>query len=549
VSNVLNEEKRQQVLALGRLGWPLRRIQQETGVRRETASAHLKAAGIAVRPPGGWGKRQPASKPANEVSPDFGAESATPATPAAPTAAPAPPKDSAPPDSKPANEVSTDPASGRNATASICEPYRDFIELSLSKGRNAKAIYQDLVDDHGFTGRYSSVKRFVRRCRGVQAPEARAIILTPPGEESQVDYGSGPMVRDSHSGRYRRTRLFVLTLGYSRKCIRLLTFQSSTQTWAELHEQAFRRLGGATKTVVLDNLGEGVLKPDIYDPSLNPLYRDVLAHYGAVALPCRVGDPDRKGKVERGVGHAKNTPLKGQRFESLEEAQAYLDRWEAHWADTRIHGTVKRQVAAMFAEEKSALTPLPLEPFRHYQFGERRVNLDGCVEVEAAYYSAPPGWIGRSVNVQWDGRVVRVLDPRSGQLLREHLRQQRGRHRIPEEDKPAKTPRTTAQLLARCAKIGPHIGTLAERMYQRGGQTEIRRILGITSLARQHGAALTDDACAAALESGIPANPYRFVRHWLERKTPLTLRQVDPVIRQLTLYRDFIDQKTQENQE
>jgi transposase len=549
VSNVLNEEKRQQVLALGRLGWPMRRIQQETGVRRETASAYLKAAGIAVRPPGGWGKRPVASKPANEVSPDFGAELAPSATPAAPAGTPTPAQDSAPPESKPANVVSTDPAPGRDATASVCEAYRDFIELSLSKGRNAKAIYQDLVDDHGFTGRYSSVKRFVRRCRGKQTPEARAVILTPPGEEAQVDYGAGPMVRDPHSDRYRRTRLFVLTLGYSRKCIRLLTFQSSTRTWAELHEQAFRRLGGATKTVVLDNLGEGVLKPDIYDPALNPLYRDVLAHYGAVALPCRVADPDRKGKVERGVGHAKNTPLKGQRFESLEEAQAYLDRWEAHWADTRIHGTVKRQVAAMFAEEKPVLTPLPLEPFRHYQFGERRVNLDGCVEVEAAYYSAPPGWIGRSVNVQWDGRVVRVLDPRSGQLLREHLRQQRGGHRIPEEDKPAKTPRTTAQLLARCAKIGPHIGTVAEQMYQRDGQTSIRRIFGMTALARKHGAALADDACAAALDSGLPANPYRFVRLWLERKTPLTLRQVDPIIRQLTLYRDLIDQKTQENQE
>jgi transposase len=549
VSNVLNEEKRQQVLALGRLGWPLRRIQQETGVRRETASAYLKAAGIAVRPPGGWGKRPPASKPANEVSPDFSAELAASTTAAASAAVPTSAQEPAPPDSKPANEVSTDPAPATNSTASVCEPYRDFIELSLSKGRNAKAIYQDLVDDHGFTGRYSSVKRFVRRCRGKQIPEARAVILTPPGEESQVDYGAGPMVRDPHSGRYRRTRLFVLTLGYSRKCIRILTFQSTTRTWAELHEQAFRRLGGATKTVVLDNLSEGVLKPDIYDPALNPLYRDVLAHYGAVALPCRVADPDRKGKVERGVGHAKNTPLKGQRFESLEEAQAYLDRWEAHWADTRIHGTVKRQVAAMFAEEKPALAPLPLEPFRHYQFGERRVNLDGCVEVEAAYYSAPPGWIGRSVNVQWDGRVVRVLDPRSNQLLREHLRQQRGHHRIPEEDKPAKTPRTTAQLLARCAKIGPHVGALAERMYERGGQTEIRRILGITSLARQHGAALADDACAAALDSGIPANPYRFIRLWLERRPSLTLRQIDPIIRQLTLYRDFIDQKTQENQE
>jgi transposase len=74
--------------------------------------------------------------------------------------------------------------------------------------------------------------------------------------------------------------------------------------------------------VVLDNLREGVLTPDIYEPTLNPQYRDVLQHYGVTALPCRVQDPDRKGKVESGVGHAKRTPLKGQRFESLEDAQA-----------------------------------------------------------------------------------------------------------------------------------------------------------------------------------------------------------------------------------
>jgi transposase len=540
VSNVLSEEKKQQVIALGRLGWPLRRIEEETGVRRETAGAYLKAVGIAVRPPGAWGRR-PAAKPANGVPPD-------PAGSAAPVneASPDPPVIS-----KPANEVTPDSgpsqAPGRCPGASACEPYLDFIEISLSKGRNAKAIYQDLADDHGFRGSYQSVKRFVGKLRGRPTAEACAIIVTPPGEEAQVDYGTGPMVRDPHSGRYRRTRMFVLTLGYSRKGVRLLTFESSSRIWAELHERAFRRLGGVTRTVVLDNLGEGVLKPDIYDPVLNPLYRDMLAHYGTVALPCRVRDPDRKGKVERGVGHAKNTPLKGQRFESLSDAQAYLDRWEEHWADTRIHGTTKRQVAAMFAEEKPALLELPLEPFRFYQFGERVVHLDGCVEVEAAYYGAPPGWIGRRVKVQWDEHCVRLLDPRTGQLLREHLRQQRGRHRIKDEDRPTHTPRSTQQLLTRCEKIGAQAGTLAGLMYRENGAVAIRRILGLLGLARHHGAALTDDACAAALEIGVPENPYRFVRRWLERRPSLTLRQVDPIIRQLTLYRDLIDNRTQEN--
>jgi transposase len=443
MANVLNEEKKQQVLALGRLGWSLRRIQQATRIRRETASAYLKAAGIAVRPPSGWGRCEP--KPANEVITDFGA--ARPATAVIsdpldpnPNCNPNPEnlstKGKAKATSKPANENEVITDSAVVPGPSACEPYREAIDLGLSRGRNARAIWQDLVSEYGFASSYQSVQRFVRKLRGTQMPEARVVIVTAPGQEAQVDYGTGPMVRDPESRKYRRTRLFVMTLGCSRKSVRLLTFRSSSRIWAELHERAFRRLGGATRIVVLDNLREGVLVPDIYDPALNPLYRDVLAHYGAVAMPCRIQDPDRKGKVESGVGHAQKTPLKGLRFETLEEAQAYLDRWEQRWADTRIHGTTKRQVAAMFAEEKPTLLPLPLEPFRYYQYGERIVHLDGCVEVEAAYYGAPPGWIGHVLRVQWDELYVRLLDPKTGQLLREHVRQKRGWYRIKEEDHP-----------------------------------------------------------------------------------------------------------------
>jgi transposase len=518
VSNVLSDEKKQQVIALGRLGWSLRRIERATSVRRETASGYLKAAGIRLRPPGGWG-RNPA-KPAIEVSTDPEAEK--------------PPQDA-------------EPRPGRSPSASACEPHREVIELALGRGRNATAIWQDLVDSHGFTERYASVKRFVRKLRGSPTPEARVVIETAPGEEAQVDYGTGPMVRDPQTGKYRRMRLFVMTLGHSRKSVRLLVFRSSTQTWAELHERAFRRLGGATRVVVLDNLREGVLAPDLYDPSLNPLYCDVLKHYGAVALPCRVRDPDRKGKVESGVGHAQKTPLKGLRFESAEEAQAYLDHWEERWADTRIHGTTKRQVAAMFAEEKPALLALPVEPFRYYQYGERTVHLDGCVEVEAAYYGAPPGWIGRHVQVQWDASHVRILDPLTGNLLREHLRQQRGRHRIKDEDRPSKTPLSTRQLLARCEKAGQHIGAFCQGLHRNHGEVAVRRILGVLSMAKKYGVASAEDACAVALETG--ASEYQFVRRYLEHspQLPLNLRQVDPLIRQLTLYRDLIQARAQQD--
>ena len=379
-----------------------------------------------------------------------------------------------------------------------------------------------------------------------QRPEASGIIVTAAGEEAQVDYGTGPMVRDPESGKYRRTRLFVMTLGYSRKSVRLLVFRSSTRTWAELHEKAFRRLGGSPRIVVLDNLREGVLSPDLYDPTLNPLFKDVLAHYGVVAMPCRVRDPDRKGKVESGVGHAQKTPLKGLRFESLEEAQAYLDQWELRWADTRIHGTTKRQVAAMFAEEKPSLLPLPIEPFRYYQYGERVVHLDGCIEVEAAYYGLPPGWIGRLVKVQWDALHVRILDPGTHQLLREHVRQQRGRYRIRAEDNPKKTPFSTTQLLARAARAGSHIGAFCEAIHRHQGELWHPPHPGrACPWPRSIGVTAADDACAAALELEI--HEYRFVRRYLERQPQLTLRQVDPLIRELTQYRDLINLKTQEN--
>src|SRR6266852_63512 len=134
MANILSDAKKQQVIALGQLGWTLRRIEAATGVRRETAGAYLKAAGLAVRAPGRWG--HPPANPAKEVSTDL---------------------------AKPASEVSTDPGPrapglpdrppwpprpSRAPTASACAPYRELIELALARGRNAMAIWRDLVDDH-----------------------------------------------------------------------------------------------------------------------------------------------------------------------------------------------------------------------------------------------------------------------------------------------------------------------------------------------------------------------------------------------------------------
>jgi hypothetical protein len=146
MGNVLSDDKKQQVLALGRLGWPLRRIEAATGVRRETSSGYLRAAGIAVRPPRKWGH----AKAAKEAISDSGHDA----------------------DSNPAKEVIPDLGGptwrppGRSPTASACEPYREVIEDGLGRGRNAKAIWQDLVTEHGFAARYRpTLRSFVPQAR------------------------------------------------------------------------------------------------------------------------------------------------------------------------------------------------------------------------------------------------------------------------------------------------------------------------------------------------------------------------------------------------
>ena len=205
----------------------------------------------------------------------------------------------------------------------------------------------------------------------------------------------------------------------------------------------------------------------------------------------------------------------------------------------------------MFAEEKPSLLPLPLEPFRYYQYGERTVHLDGCVEVEAAYYSAPPGWIGRIVQVQWDGLHVRLLDPRTGQLLREHLRQQRGRHRIKDEDRPKRTPLGTVQLLARAAQVRATHRSVHQSPVRAAGRSrgaphsghsvlhqKVRRRPRRRCLRRRAGTArLTTTASCAAIWNA-------------DRSRRSVCGKSIRLIRQLTLYRDLIEERTQQdNQE
>ena len=433
-------------------------------------------------------------------------------------------------------------------TPSACEPHRAWIEAQVQLGRNAVAIYQDLVEAHGFSHRYNSVKRFVAALRA-RAPERFDVLEFAPGEEAQVDYGQGALTL-YRPGKYKRPYLFVMTLKHSGKSFRKTVWKTNQEVWAQLHEQAFRALGGCPRYVVLDNLKEGVIRPDLYAPEFNPVYAAMLAHYGVVADACRVRDPNRKGTVENAIQHTQGTALKGRRFESIEAQNAWLCHWEERWAALRIHGRKKRQVLEMFGEERPHLRPLPAQGFRPFRQASRTVDDAGLVQVEASYYAALPAAPHSEVTVRIFDRDIEILDLQ-GQVLRRHAKSLRkGTFALEAADRLFNPSRESARLLERVARIGPCTAAFGREIFARAGRPGQRAIYGLANLPRRFARADIEAVCARLLQAQCVS--YAAVRHALERKqagvvpaTTPALTQSGPAIRELTEYQRFWETHSQ----
>jgi transposase/5S rRNA maturation endonuclease (ribonuclease M5) len=431
---------------------------------------------------------------------------------------------------------------------SACEPHKEWIEEQLRLGRNAMAIYQDLVERFGFTHRYNSVKRFVR---GLKRKDPRQYdrLEFLPGEECQVDYGTGALTLYGN-GRYRRPRLFIMVLKYSGRAFRKVVWKSSKETWCRLHEEAFRYFGGCPQYVMLDNLKEGVIKPDIYDPELNTLYGAVLEHYNVTGDPARVGDPDRKGTVENGVKYTQGTALKGRKFESIEAQNDWLMHWEERWAALRIHGRSKRQVEEMFREERPYLAQLPLLPFRYFEEEKRTVYDDGTIQVGNSYYAARPAPLSSEVIVRIYDDEIEILDPCRMEVIRRHRKSKLpGSLIMKPGDRIFNPSRETDRLLARAETIGPHTFSLCEKWFNEEGRSGQRRMYGLINLVRHYPARYVEKAAELAKRNSIKSS--RALRRIVEsmaaeagerRAEESGLTQEHPLIRPGEDYGAFWDQ-------
>ena len=531
MANKLKVQEQEAIANLSRLGWGIRRIARELRLSRNTVRSYLRSLGppseaeviaeeilkaAALSPP----------SPGNENDPLSTAGSAT-------------------------AQKQTDPLStpGNTGRKSLCADNAELILAKFEEGLTAQRIYQDLRVEISFTGSYQSVKRYVRRLRRTD-PQLVQRIEVEPGEEVQVDFGTGPTLLQS-DGKKRKTWIFRLVLSFSRKAYSQAVRHQDTETFLRCIEAAFREFGGSTLTINLDNLKAAVLKANWADPELNPKLIDFARHYRTTIMPCLPGVPEHKGKVENSVAYVKENALAGRKFSSLAEINLALAHWEKTVADLRIHGTTKRQVAQLFAVEKPALQPLPASLFACFQEGPRTVHRDGHIEVEKAFYHVPPEYLRQDVWVRYDSREVRIFTKIADGSLRQiqvHRRLEPGKFTNARGigGGQGSLQANLDYWVKRASELGPCCEGWARAVAQNRGIGGMRSLMGLVRLIDRHSFPAVNRACERALAKGTWR--LRDVRALLEAKeiqTQITFVEHHPLIRNLSEYGIFIRAQTQ----
>jgi transposase len=541
MANLLKMAKIEAILSLHQRKWSIRRIAKELGIHRDTVARQIQLWEQRVRPAGapiGSAEELTVCSEAKQATPSAGASgSKQAALPAGASGS----KQAIPAE---APIGSATPLAEKRRQASLCEPWRQAILDKLEAGLTAQRIFQDLVSEHGFSGKYHSVRRFVRRLgQGRPLPFRR--LECAPGAEAQVDFGTGmPIVQAN--GKRRRTYVLRIVLSHSRKGYSEAVYRQTTDAFIGCLENAFWYFGGTPETLVLDNLKAGVERADWFDPELNPKLRGFADHYRVAILPTRPRTPRHKGKIESGVGYVKGNALKGHVFHSLEEENRHLLDWEATVADQRIHGTIRQQVGKLFAEvERPALRPLPLARFPFFHESERKVHRDGHVEVDKAYYSVPPEYLARTVWVRWDTRTVRIFNKRFEQIAL-HVKREPGRFSTHAEhlaaEKISAVERGAAWLLGKVRHLGPQSSRWAEALIAARGIEGVRVLQGLLSLAKRHSCAELEKACESAASYG--SYRLRTIRELLKRQgakqEQFDFMAEHPIIRSLADYAELV---------
>ena len=405
-----------------------------------------------------------------------------------------------------------------STAVSPLEAYREPIERWWKLDFQKTTIHGLLRRRYGYTGSYSSVRRFLGRLAPSSA-KATMRLSFDPGEAAQVDFGSGPKLPDPVTGELRSTWIFVMTLCWSRHQYAEIVWNQKTPTWLACHQRAFRFFSGVPRRVVLDNAACAITKACRKEPSVQRSYYELAEAYGFRIDTCPPRRPELKGRVESGVKYVKRAFLPGREFRSLADANRQLETWVLEEAGQRIHGTTRERPLTRFAElEKELLLSLPERAFEPAEWKHLTLRRDGHVGFDGAYYSAPWVHIGERLWVRATATMVQVY--KGHELVATHTRCQRPGetrtvtdHLSPEAQ--AYLRQTPAWCREQAERIGPTCHAVIEQLLAERVVERLPAAKGVLGLEKTYGRARLEAACRRALAFDDPT--YRTVHTILRR--------------------------------
>ena len=390
----------------------------------------------------------------------------------------------------------------RRAQGSSLEPHRKLVTGWVAAGVDATAMHQKLAKDYGFTGHYSSVRRFVRQIAGA-TPRTTTVLDFAPGDTAQVDFGAGPKLHDRRSGKLVKTWVFVMTLAWSRHQYAELVTDQSIETWLGCHRRAFEHFNAVPARILIDNLKAAIVRACYHDPNVQRSYADCAVGYGFIIAPCPVRDPKKKGIVEAGVKYVTRNFLTLLEARDVADANRQLRIWVMSVAGQRKHGTTHEQPLERFEKiERALMKPLPPVPPECAFWRQAKLHPDCHLQVEKVRYSAPWRLVGKTLDVRVSETTVRIYHEHEQKAV--HVRGAGpGARRTLDEHLPpdavAYKQRDPVWCREKAARIGPHCVAVVEKLFANPVLEKLRAVQGIVGLAKRFGPERLEAACRRAL--------------------------------------------------
>ena len=279
-------------------------------------------------------------------------------------------------------------------------------------------LHEFLRDEYGYNGSYKSVRKFVRARFGRPPIRPFRRVETPPGAQTQSDWGEFSRVDLGDPEGPTTVYAFVMVLSHCRKEAVVWSRSMDQLAWHHVHNEAYRRLGGVAAVNRIDNLKTGIVSGCGAWGRINPQYRAYARMMGFHIDACEAQAPEQKGKAERRVGVWKRLEIPGRTFDGLDGLQVWTDATLAAAAERRICPVTGVSVTASWEAERPFLRPLPAflpEPFDTIKTVP--VHKDCMVHFEGRTYAVPFRYAGREVEVRGCSGHVQILDPRTAAVL------------------------------------------------------------------------------------------------------------------------------------